>query len=83
MVFSMQVQAGGINTRNGKTASAGELVRWLLDESRIAGYVNMNSVYEMAHGWKVIIHPPRTMPISPKKGNQPESAVLTLSLQEA
>lgn len=83
MVFTMQVQAGGINTRRGKTTSAGELFRWLLDESRVAGYVNMHSVYEELHGWRVIIHPPRMLPISPKKGNVPETGSLSLSLQEA
>lgn len=83
LFFTMQVQAGGIYTRRGKTASAGELWRWLMDECRITGYVNMRSVYEEADGWKVVIHPPRMMPISPKRGNVPESATLTLSLQEA
>ena len=82
MVFTMQVQAGGIYTRRGKTATAGELTRWLLDQARTAGYVNMDSVFEMAHGWKVIIHPPRTFPISPKKGNSPETSNLTLTLTE-
>ena len=82
MVFTMQVQAGGIYTRMGKTATAGELTRWLLDQARTAGYVNMDSVFEMAHGWKVIIHPPRTFPISPKKGNSPETSNLTLTLTE-
>lgn len=82
MVFSMQIQAGGINNRRGKTATSGELMRWLLDEAKIAGYVTMHSVYELAHGWRVIVHPPRMMPLSPKKGKQPESANLTLVLQE-
>ena len=82
LVFSMQIQAGGIYTRRGKSATAGELTRWLLDQARTAGYVNMTSVFEMAHGWKVIIHPPRTFPISPKKGNSPEAANMTLTLTE-
>jgi hypothetical protein len=82
LVFSMQIQAGGIYTRRGKSANAGELTRWLLDQARTAGYVNMTSVFEMAHGWKVIIHPPRTFPISPKKGNSPEAANMTLTLTE-
>lgn len=82
MVFNMSIQAGGIFSRRGKMVSADELTRWLLDESRIAGYVRMDSVYELAHGWKVIIHPPRMFPLVPRKGRNPETAQLTLVLQE-
>lgn len=82
MVFTMQVQAGGIYTRKGKTASSDELMRWLLDASRQPGRVQMSSVYHMAHGWHVVVHPPRQFPVTPKKGNQPETASMTLVLQE-
>lgn len=82
MVFTMQIQAGGIYTRKGKTASSGELMRWLLDSARQPGRVKMSSVYEMAHGWYVVIHPPRQFPVVPKTGRNPETANLTLVLQE-
>jgi len=82
MVFTMTIQAGGIFSRRGKLATSGELMRWLLDQSRIAGFVNMSSVYEMAHNWKVVVHPPRQFPMVPKKGRNPESASITISLQE-
>jgi hypothetical protein len=82
MVFTMQVQAGGIYSRKGKNASSGELVRWLLDASRQPGRVKMTSVYELAHNWHVIIHPPRMTPLVAQKGNQPEQSALTLVLQE-
>lgn len=82
MVFTMQIQAGGIFSRRGKIATSGELMRWLLDESRIAGFVKMDSVFEMAHGWRVIVHPPRQQPITPKRGRSPETSAMTLTLQE-
>lgn len=82
MVFTMQVQAGGIYTRRGKTASSGELMRWLLDSSRQPGRVKMTSIYEMAHGWHVVIHPPRQFPVVPKMGRNSETANMTLVLQE-
>lgn len=82
MVFTMQIAAGGIYSRKGKTASSGELMRWLLDSARQPGRVKMTSVYEMAHGWHVVIHPPRQFPIVPKKGRNPETASMTLVLQE-
>lgn len=82
MIWTFQIQAGGIYSRRGKQATAGELMRWLLDQSRQAGYVNMSSVYELAHGWRVVIHPPRQFPMTPRKGTTPETAALTLTLQE-
>ena len=83
MVFTMQIQAGGIFSRRGKLATADELMRWLLDSARSPGRVQMTSVYEMAHNWHVIVHPPRQFPIVPKKGRNPETANFTLVLQEA
>ena len=83
MVFTLQIQAGGIFSRRGKLATSGELMRWLLDGARQPGRVRMDSVYEMAHGWYVIIHPPRQFPIVPRKGRNPETANFTLVLQEA
>ena len=83
LIWTMQVQAGGIYSRRGKAPTSDELMKWLLDESRFAGFVNMSSVYNMAHGFKVIMHPPRMFPIVPKKGRQPETANFTLVLQEA
>lgn len=82
MIFSMTVQSTGIFSRRGKAVSFGELTRWLIDESRIAGYVNMESVFELAHGWRVIIHPPRMTPIIPRKGKNPETGMNTLTLEE-
>jgi hypothetical protein len=82
MIFTMTVQAGGVYTRKGKSATSGELVRWLLDQSRLPGRVRMTSVYELAHGFDVIIHPPRMFPMTPKKGRNSETASFTLVLQE-
>lgn len=82
MVFTMQIQVGGIFTRKGKTVTGGELMRWLLDASRQPGRVKMTSVYEMAHGWYVVIHPPRQFPVVPRSGRNPETSNLTLVLQE-
>jgi len=83
MIWSMTVQAGGVFTSRGKTASADELMRWLLESARQPGRVKMNSVYELAHGYWVVIHPPRMFPYTPKKGRTPESASMTLVLEEA
>jgi hypothetical protein len=83
MIFTMQVQAGGVFSRRGKLATADELMRWLLDSARSPGRVRMDSVFELAHGWFVIIHPPRMFPIVPSKGGSPETANFTLVLQEA
>ena len=82
MVFTMQVQAGGIYTRKGKTATSDELMRWLLDSARQPGRVKMTSVYEMANAWYVVIHPPRQFPVVPKTGRNPEVSNMTLTLQE-
>ena len=82
MVFTMQINEGGIFSRKGKSATSGELMRWLLDESRTAGFVWMTSVFELAHGWRVIIHPPRQFPVSPKRGRTPETSNLSLVLRE-
>lgn len=82
MVFTMQVQAGGIYSRRGKQASSGELMRWLLDSARQPGRVRMDSVYEMAHGWYVVVHPPRQFPLVAKQGRNDEQSNLTLVLQE-
>jgi hypothetical protein len=82
MVFTLQVQAGGIYSRKGKSVTSGELVRWLLDASKQPGRVKMTSIYELAHNWNVIIHPPRMTPLVPQKGNQSEQSSLTLVLQE-
>lgn len=82
LVFTMQINEGGIFSRKGKSASSGELMRWLLDESRTAGFVKMDSVFEMAHGWRVIIHPPRQFPVTPKRGRTPETSNLSLVLRE-
>lgn len=83
MVFTMQISAGGIFSRRGKLATSGELMRWLLDSAQQPGRVQMTSVYEMAHNWHVIVHPPRQFPMVPRKGRNPETANFTLTLQEA
>jgi hypothetical protein len=82
MIFTMTVQSTGIFSRKGKAVTFDELTRWLIDESRIAGFVQMDSVYSMAHGWKVIIHPPRMVPLVPRKGKNPETGINTLVLEE-
>jgi hypothetical protein len=82
LVWTMQIQAGGIFSRRGKLATSGELMRWLLDSARQPGRVRMTSVYEMAHEFYVILHPPRQFPIVPKKGRNPETANFTLVVQE-
>jgi hypothetical protein len=82
MVWTMQIQAGGIFSRRGKLATSGELMRWLLDSARQPGRVQMTSVYELAHNWYVIIHPPQQFPLVPQKGRNSETANFTLVLQE-
>jgi hypothetical protein len=82
IIWTMQVQAGGSSSRRGKIATADEIIKWLLDESRKAGGVWMTSVFFLADNFRVILHPPRTFPITMARGKNPEADAFTLSLQE-
>lgn len=82
MMWSMRVKAGGIYGGRGKTVSADELMRWLLAHARYPFKVEMRSVYEMAHGFDVIIHPARMFPYAPARLGRGEEAALTLVLEE-
>jgi hypothetical protein len=81
MLFTFQVQAGGVS-RRGQSVPSDELMRWLLDSARYPYRVKMRSVYHLAHNWHVIIHPARMFPYMPQKGRQGEKANMTLVLQE-
>jgi hypothetical protein len=82
LVWSMQVQAGKRVGRRGGQATADEIVKWLLDESRVAGGVWMESVFHMASHFRVIIHPPHIFPLTMARGKNPEVDSFTISLQE-
>lgn len=82
MMWSMRIKAGGIYGGRGKTVSADKLMRWLLDHARYPFKVEMRSVYEMAHGFDVIIHPARMFPYFPARLGRGEEAALTLVLEE-
>jgi hypothetical protein len=57
-------------------------MRWLLDNARYPGRIEMQSQYELAHKFFVIIHPPRMFPYKPAQNGQAEESIFTLVLQE-
>lgn len=82
MTWTMRCRADNITSR-GRLAKPDQLMRWLLDNARYPGRVEMRSQYEMAHKYFVIIHPPRMFPYKPAQNGQAEESILTLVLEEA
>lgn len=83
LLWTMQVQGGGVFSRRGQGVSADALMRWLLDSAREPARVRMDSVYELAHGYHVIIHPARMFPFKARHGRNAEQASFTLTLEES
>lgn len=82
MVWTLRCRADNITSR-GRMVKPDELVRWLLDNARFPGRIEMLSQFELAHKFFVIIHPPRMFPYKPAQNGQAEESVLTLVLEEA
>lgn len=81
MVWTMRCRADNITAR-GRLAKPDELMRWLLDNARHPGRIEMRSQYQLAHKFYVIIHPPRMFPYKPAQNGQSEESVFTIVLEE-
>lgn len=82
MVWTMRCRADNITSR-GRLVKPDELMRWLLDNARFPGRIEMRSQYVLAHKFFVIIHPPRMFPYKPAQAGQAEESIFTLVLEEA
>lgn len=81
MVWTLRCRADNITSR-GRLVKPDILMRWLLDNARFPGRVEMLSQYELAHKFHVIIHPPRMFPYKPAQNGQSEESVFTIVLEE-
>ena len=81
MVWTLRCKADNITAR-GRLVKPDILMRWLLDNARYPGRIEMLSQYELAHKFHVIIHPPRMFPYKPAQNGQSEESVFTIVLEE-
>jgi hypothetical protein len=83
LMWTMRVKAGGIYQSNSQTApNSQKLWKWLMDNARFPFAVLMESKYEAADGYHVIVHPPRMTPYKPAEPGQPEESYMSLVLEE-
>ncbi len=82
MVWTLRCRADNVISK-GRLVKPDALMRWLLDNARFPGRLEMRSQYELAHKFFVIIHPPRMFPYKPAANGQAEESVFTLVLEEA
>lgn len=82
MVWTLRCRADNVTSR-GRIVKPDALMRWLLDNARFPGRIEMQSQYELAHKYFVIIHPPRMFPYKPSQNGQAEESVFTIVLEEA
>ncbi len=83
LMWTMRIKAGGIYQAGSQTAaSSSKLLKWLFDNARLPYAVYMESKYEIADGYHVIIHPPRATPYKPAEPGQPEEMWMSLVLEE-
>lgn len=82
MVWTLRCRADNVTSR-GRLVKPDMLMRWLLDNARFPGRIEMHSQYELAHKFFVIIHPPRMFPYKPAQNGMAEESVFTIVLEEA
>jgi hypothetical protein len=82
MVWTLRCRADNVTSR-GRLVKPDILMRWLLDNARFPGRLEMQSQYELAHKFFVIVHPPRMFPYKPAQNGQAEESIFTLVLEEA
>lgn len=82
MVWTLRCRADNVQSR-GRFVKPDVLMRWLLDNARFPGRLEMRSQYELAHKFFVIVHPPRMFPYKPSQNGQAEESVFTIVLEEA
>lgn len=82
-MWTMRVKSGGIyQSSSQQTQDSKTLWRWLMDNARFPYSVFMESKYDYADGYNVIIHPPRVFPYKPPRPGVPGEAYMTLILEE-
>ena len=82
MVWTLRCRANNIVSQ-GKLVKPDILMRWLLDNARFPGKIEMRSQYQLAHNFNVIIHPPRMFPYKAASAGQAEESIFTITLEEA
>jgi hypothetical protein len=82
MVWTLRCRADNVISK-GRLVKPDALMRWLLDNARFPGRLEMRSQYELAHKFFVIVHPPRMFPFKPAANGQAEESVFTLVLEES
>lgn len=83
-IFTMRIQAGGIYQAGSQTsANSSKLWKWLMDNARFPYVVKMESKYEEADNYTVIVHPPKAFPYKPPQPGIPGESFMTLVLEEA
>lgn len=83
LMWTMSIKSGGIFQVGGASApNSITLWKWLIDNARYPYSVYMQSKFEAADGYHVIMHPPRMFPYKPAQMGEPEEARFTLVLEE-
>lgn len=82
MIWTLRCRADNITAR-GRLVKPDILMRWLLDNARFPGRIQMKSQYQLAHDFYVIVHPPRMFPYKPAQNGQAEESIFTIVLEEA
>lgn len=83
LMWTMRIKAGGVYQVGSQTNhNSSKLWRWLMDNARFPYSVYMESKYDAADGYHVIVHPPRMTPYKPAEPGQPEESYMTLTLEE-
>jgi hypothetical protein len=83
LMWSMRVKAGGVyQVSNQTNYNSQKLWKWLMDNCRLPYSVLMESKYDAADGYHVIVHPPRMTPYKPAEPGQPEESYMTIVFEE-
>lgn len=82
-MWTLRIKAGGIyQASSQQSAGSTKLWKWLMDNARFPYAVRMESKYEEADGYMVIIHPPRSFPYKPPRPGVQGESYLSLTLEE-
>ena len=82
-MWTLRIKAGGIyQASSQQSAGSTKLWKWLMDNARFPYAVRMDSKYEEADGYMVIIHPPRSFPYKPPRPGVQGESYLSLTLEE-
>lgn len=82
-MWTLRIKAGGIyQASSQQSVGSTKLWKWLMDNARFPYAVRMDSKYEEADGYMVIIHPPRSFPYKPPRPGVQGESYLSLTLEE-